>query len=240
MSVYITGDTHRNFRRLYNIPFEENDTLIILGDAGINIFGDKADYDFKKAITSKIKCNIFCIHGNHEQRAYLLPQYQLVETNYGAKAWVDPEFPKLFFADDGEYYTIENHKYFVIGGAYSVDKYYRITNNLIWFDSEQPNETIKNKVEEKLKELNYEVDFVLSHTCPFNYRPTHLFLSCIDDNSVDTSTEKWLQKIEDNLKYNRWFFGHYHGDEMITDKIRLVYKCIYQVFSDFTCYSYED
>lgn len=34
-----------------------------------------------------------------------------------------------------------------IGGAYSIDKYYRIRNGLSWFDTEQPDEAIKEYVE---------------------------------------------------------------------------------------------
>lgn len=34
--IYITGDTHREFNRLYKNKFNNGDMVIILGDAGIN------------------------------------------------------------------------------------------------------------------------------------------------------------------------------------------------------------
>ena len=43
--IYITGDTHGNFQRIKEFCQEQqtttNDYLIILGDAGINYFGDQ-------------------------------------------------------------------------------------------------------------------------------------------------------------------------------------------------------
>ena len=34
--LYITGDTHRDFSRLYSLEASSDDILIILGDSGIN------------------------------------------------------------------------------------------------------------------------------------------------------------------------------------------------------------
>lgn len=64
----------------------------------------------------------------------------------------------------------------VIGGAYSVDKYYRVSMGWNWFASEQPDEKIKSDVESALEQVHWKVDAVFSHTCPYNYMPTHLFL----------------------------------------------------------------
>ncbi len=36
--IYITGDIHRDFSRLYNLEENENDMLIVLRDAGINYY----------------------------------------------------------------------------------------------------------------------------------------------------------------------------------------------------------
>ena len=29
---------------------------------------------------------------------------------------------------------------------------------------------------------------------------------------MDKSTEEWLSKIERKLTYEKWWFGHYHGN----------------------------
>ena len=41
---------------------------------------------------------------------------------------------------DGEIYDIDDKKVMVIGGAYSVDKWYRLKMNYKWFEDEQISE----------------------------------------------------------------------------------------------------
>ena len=94
-----------------------------------------------------------------------------------------------------------------------------------WYESEQPTDEIKKIVIDKLKENNNKVDIILSHTCPYKYMPYEVFLSGIDQSTVDNSTEKFLDTIEDNTKYKRWYCGHYHT-EKIVDKIKFMYNNI--------------
>jgi 3-oxoacid CoA-transferase subunit A len=44
------------------------------------------------------------------------------------------------------------------------------------------------------------------------FEPVELFLDFIDQDRVDKSTEEWLSKIERKLTYEKWWFGHYHGN----------------------------
>ena len=148
--------------------------------------------------------------------------YQVKEYN-GGKVWVQPEYPNLVFAIDGEIYDFFGHSCIVIGGAYSVDKYYRLVRGYNWFEDEQPSDEIKEKVERMLSERDWKIDVVLSHTCPLRYEPTEVFLSMIDQSSVDKSTEQWLDTIESRLHYERWYCGHYHTDKEI-DKIRFMFQ----------------
>ena len=68
-----------------------------------------------------------------------------------------------------------------------------------------------------------DFDIVLSHTCPFKYEPTEMFLRGIDQSTVDDSTERWLDKIEDTIEYKAWFCGHWHTDKRI-DKMHFLFK----------------
>lgn len=97
-----------------------------------------------------------------------------------------------------------------IGGAYSIDKYYRIRNGLPWFETEQPDEAIKEYVEQQLDKAKWNVDIVLSHTVPIEAEPVWAFIPGLDQSAVDKSTEKWLQKIYDRLDFTEWYAGHYH------------------------------
>ena len=98
----------------------------------------------------------------------------------------------------------------VIGGAYSVDKYYRLKNGWSWFADEQPDDETKRRVEAKLDELGWKVDCVLAHTCPYRIRPIEAFLPGVDQAAVDESTELWLGDIEARLDYRKWYCGHWH------------------------------
>jgi len=53
-------------------------------------------------------------------------------------------------------------------------------------------------------------DLVLSHTCPTIYEPTDLFLSTVDQSTVDKSMERFLGQIEWELDYQLWCWGHFH------------------------------
>ena len=210
---YITGDTHREFEKVYelcgNNDTTEDDVLIILGDVGINFYCDSKDVALKNEL-SQLPITLFCIHGNHEERPFNL-DYEEKEWNEGI-VYYEEEYPNLLFAKDGEIYNIDGNKCVVIGGAYSVDKYYRLVNGIEWFEDEQPSDEIKDYVEKKLDEADWSVDFVFSHTVPYDYRPTWNFIPGLDESRVDNSTEEWLQEIENKLSYKEWFAGHFHVD----------------------------
>ena len=196
--IYLTGDTHGQFERIISFcerqQVQPESTFIILGDVGLNYYGDRRDNRGKDNLT-KIPITFFCIHGNHEMRPSEELGYQVKEY-HGGKVWVQPEYPNLVFAIDGEIYDFFGHSCIVIGGAYSVDKYYRLARGYNWFEDEQPSDEIKEKVERMLSERDWKIDVVLSHTCPLRYEPTEVFLSMIDQSSVDKSTEQWLDTIE--------------------------------------------
>ena len=147
--IYLTGDTHGQFERIISFcerqQVQPESTFIILGDVGLNYYGDRRDNRGKDNLT-KIPITFFCIHGNHEMRPSEELGYQVKEY-HGGKVWVQPEYPNLVFAIDGEIYDFFGHSCIVIGGAYSVDKYYRLARGYNWFEDEQPSDEIKEKVE---------------------------------------------------------------------------------------------
>ena len=139
------------------------------------------------------------------------------------------EYPNLLFAKDGEIFDFKIgdfiYKTIVLGGAYSVDKYYRLMRGWSWFEDEQPNQEIKDFVEEQLTLNKNQIDLVLSHTCPLKYEPIEWFLSGLDQSTVDKTTEIWLDKIENKLDYKKWYCGHYHGSKKI-DKLQFMFEDI--------------
>ena len=223
--VYITGDIHGNpefiIYRAQQLGLTEDDVLVLLGDVGANYYLNRKDTLVKEALSKYIKATILCIHGNHEARPSSIQSYHL-ETWSGGLVWKEDTYPNLLFACDGEVFDLGGVSCLVLGGAYSVDKYYRLESGYAWFADEQPSDEIKDVVAEQLKSLNNKVDVVFSHTCPFKYEPIEMFISGIDQSTVDDSTEHWLDAIEDKLDYKAWYCGHWHTDKHI-DKMHFLF-----------------
>ncbi len=223
--VFYTGDIHGNpdnivyFSHKYNLTSE--DIVVMLGDVGANYYGDRRDDRCKQAL-SKIKPTLFCIHGNHERRPHTIPSYKMKKWR-GGSVWYEEAYENMLFANDGEVFDLDGLKHLVIGGAYSVDKYYRLAKHYNWFEDEQPSEEIKAYVEHQI--AAQPIDIVLSHTCPYRYEPREAFLPMIDQTTVDDSTEKWLDTIEAKVQYMAWLCGHWHINKRI-DKIHFLFQDI--------------
>ena len=222
--IYITGDTHGNFQRIKEFCQEQqtttNDYLIILGDAGINYFGTP-DNKLKEELT-KIPITFLCVYGNHEERPENIKTYQEINLFAGIM-YQEKNYPNLLFFKDSEIYTILNKKVLVIGGAFSVNKDLMIERGYKWFKDEQPSELIKKQTLNNLKENNYQVDYILSHTCPYKYLPYEMFYVGVNQDKVDQSTEKFLDLIEELTDYHKWYCGHFHTDKVV-DKINFMFE----------------
>jgi len=220
--VYYTGDIHgRKYeivRFCKKMNLTSDDVIVILGDVGANYFGDERDDELKQAF-HRLKTTIFCIHGNHEMRPATIPSYLSKEWN-GGIVWYENAYPNILFARDGEIFTLDGIRHLVIGGAYSVDKPYRLARGYGWWEDEQPSDDTKKYVEQQI--MDHSVDVILSHTCPFKYEPLEAFLPMINQDSVDTSTEHWLDKIEETCSYKQWLCGHWHINKQI-DKMQFLY-----------------
>lgn len=225
--IFITGDKHAEFNEVFSFCYEcdtsKDDILIVLGDAGINYHANEFDKLLKESL---VECPItfFCIHGNHEERPENIKTYKTKMFHEGI-VYFEEDYPNILFAKDGEVYDFNGQKVLVIGGAYSVDKYFRLAYGHKWYESEQPSEETKKKVKEVLNKLDNKVDIILSHTCPYKYIPRETFLSGIDQSRVDNTTEYFLDEIENSTNYNRWYCGHYHTDKQI-DKMVFMFHDI--------------
>lgn len=238
MAVYITGDLHRNFGRIADFCERMNtskreDWIICLGDVGLNYYGGELDETVKRDV-SDLPIKLFCIRGNHEMRSENIPGYRKWEIDDGVVKgafWYDPEYPNQYFAIDGELYGISNKMALVCGGAYSVDKFYRLEHGWRWFDDEQPNDFEKNVMKSfavGLRVNNTAIDLVLTHTCPTRFIPTELFLPGIDQSKVDRSTEDSFDEVYDLLPDPKphWYFGHYHGNKYADEHTMLFEEII--------------
>lgn len=226
MNYYITGDVHGQlnefFLRIKEISYNINNGIIILGDSGFNWYGDKRDIITKTKI-NQLGCKFFIIRGNHDKPPFELKNISKVyNENIKNFVYYENEFPNIYYLIDGFTYYFNNYKCLVLGGAYSVDKEWRLSQGWIWFEHEQI--PIEERKEIFAANREEDFDFVLSHTCPFSFQPTDLFLGFIDQTKVDNSMELWLEDIKNNINWKHWLFAHYHADRIEKPCVELFYR----------------
>lgn len=226
-----TGDTHGTFKRFYPSVFTVEDpkstAIIILGDAGVNYYLNRRDVELKSA-ARRFAFRFYLVRGNHEARPQDIEGMELIyDEDVRGNVYYEPDYPNIRYFLDGGFYNIGGKNTLVIGGAYSVDKMYRLTRGWSWFANEQLDADerahITDCVKDYLADGNH-LDLVLTHTAPIKFEPTEMFLDFIDQDYVDKSMETWLQTIYDLIPKDCFFlFGHYHGDLIMGDNIAMLY-----------------
>lgn len=206
--ILILGDTHGNFRYLnYIIENERPDLIFICGDfgfwrkdtfkAGTGMFHDDIiPYETK----------IYFCDGNHENHAEL---YELVKKH----GWKNPiEIREnIFYCPRGSSLTLEDgRKVLFFGGAKSTDREMRLAY-FDWF----PEEMISTAEFNRIKDTD-KYDIIISHTCPailvnrmlYNIGASTVFYN--RDSCCDA-----LQSIYEIVKPSKWFFGHWHTNDIM-------------------------
>ena len=231
MRWFITGDTHGNFERIYNwiekMDFNNIDiNIIIAGDAGACWRKDKKDLNqIIQLHESNYNFHIWFIDGNHENfdilKTYEPDEYGIVHLS--PHIHYLPRGTNLFIQTENGIKSI-----LCCGGADSVDKFYRIPN-LTWWADEAITQADIDKCLEYKKNID-TVDYVITHCCPYSVfikNSVYLItLSGINQAKVDHTSELLLDKLALDIKYKKWFFGHYHVDKQLDDK----YTCIFNDF----------
>lgn len=244
-NIYITGDTHGSFERIEDFCniFEttKKDVMIILGDAGVNYFLDKRDEKLKRKL-EKMQITFMLVKGNHEARPGCgwndedaNHDYLIDCPEYAGRFMMELEYPSILYMIDGETYTfnVRNRqlKALVIGGAYSIDKEWRLemydlgNHNYRWFADEQLSDEEMSRILYNIHDKKF--DYVFSHTCPSSDEP-YLKSSLFNQGKPDKRTENFLEKVKNSIEYEGWYCGHWHIDETF-DKTNFMYNKIAQL-----------
>ena len=225
----IKGDCHGDFEWMTNIqdydPFTT--AIVILGDVGFNYYLNNKDVKLKEEVNAR-GYRIYCVRGNHEARPQDIEHMiQIYDPNVDGEIYMEEAYPNIRYFFDFGIYTLNHYKCAVIGGAYSVDKYWRLQKAGVidkkdpnwfnpkktgWFYNEQLSQEEMDAATAYFKDQT--VDFIFSHTCPFSWEPTDLFLAAINQKNVDNSMEIWLDEIKDTFNWFIWCFGHFHADRL--------------------------
>jgi len=154
----------------------------------------------------------------------LLTQYPIIE-KFGGK--VGQISKSIFHLKRGEIYSLGTKNIFAFGGAKSIDVEYRI-KDISWWEKEIPSLKEKEYGLQNLKNFNYDIDIVISHTCP-----AHVFDYVVNNKKKVTEVEEYLEKVMlllENYKIDyQWYFGHFHRDVTVNNKFNCLYKSILKV-----------
>ncbi len=222
MSIYITGDTHcpididKLKSKNFTYKTTKDDYLIICGDVGIVWYGrDKEDEYWQKWLQSKPWTTLF-VDGNHENHAKL--DAMPVEEWHGGKVhFIKPNVIHLM---RGQSYDIEGKSFFTFGGAESHDKWCR-TEDKSWWARELPSQSEIDEAMDNLDKISWNVDCVISHCAGFTTE--RAIRKYYGGRNILTN---FLDMLQQNLEYQKWFFGHYHTDRNVDDKRRAIYNDI--------------
>ena len=221
--IYVTGDTHGNFRRFQPEYFPEqagmtkNDVVIIAGDFGGVWFGDSRD-DETLDWLERLPFTLAFVCGNHENYD-ALERYPVAEWHGGKVHRVRPHVLHLM---RGQIFELESYRFFTMGGAKSHDTNHRI-NHISWWRQELPSDEEYSEALQNLERYNWQVDYIITHCAP-----TSIALMGSRHNEADRLTD-FLQEVRERAKYYYWLFGHYHDNKAVDEKHILLWEQIVQI-----------
>ncbi len=222
--IYITGDTHGDLNRFRYMKTEDGrepqqgDYLIICGDFGF-LFRPRGHHFFAQQEQNlrdfeNLPYTVLFVDGNHEN-------FDLIE-EYPVENWCGGKVHRLaenvLHLMRGQVFTIEGSKLFTMGGAYSIDKYMREEGESWWArelpDQEEYAEAVKN-----LEAAGKQVDIIITHTAPREIvrRMRH------EPDCHDIELTGFLEWVMYETTFKKWYFGHWHTDGDVTDRVRAVY-----------------
>jgi len=220
--IYITGDTHRTYDISKLMPdsfpqqnkMTKSDYLIILGDFGCIWNGNKSDQHCLDFYESQNYTTLF-IEGNHENHP-LINKYPFLDWNGGKVHQISNS---VFHLCRGQVFNIDSKTFFTMGGACSIDKNVRI-DGITWWKQEVPSTKEINEANKNLERYDYKIDYVLTHAAPSG------IVKIINPEYKIDKVEKTLNTFANKIIFKKWYFGHYHIDQMINNKYHAVYNDI--------------
>ena len=253
--IYITGDTHADFRRFSRKIFPEQeemtkeDYVIVLGDfGGVWYAADDAGHQKAERYTldelDRRSFTTLFIPGNHENYARLMSdEFQTADWHGGKVKQIRPSVRMLM---RGEMYEIDGARFFAFGGARSHD----ISDGLL--DGDDPDWKKKAKELSRQGLYRYRVKGIswwpqelptqdemrhgLATLERYGWKTDFVLTHCapsstqtllgIHENDCLTG---YLEEIRCRLDYKKWFFGHYHGNKYVNTQDILVYEQIIRI-----------
>jgi len=221
--IYVTGDIHSEPDRFNTENFPEqkemtrDDYVIICGDFGLVWSEDresKRETWWLDWLENKTYTTLF-VDGNHENftRLNSLP----IEEWHGGRVHKIREH--VIHLMRGEMFDLDGKMIFTFGGARSHDRENRI-EHISWWEQEMPTSAEMERAIEALDKCGWEVDYVITHCAPKSVQK--MVCSWYENDSLVS----FLERVRTDLKFKRWYFGHYHIDRTFGEQFEALYNRI--------------
>lgn len=208
MRIFILSDLHAAIADVLGTErfplgayLTKDDYLILLGDLELHLF----NYAGLKFLES-CPWTTLVLDGNHDN----LPDFfgAPLEEKFGGHVGVF--YDNIFYLRRGEVYTIFGKKFFTMGGALSIDRNTRM-EGMSWWEEEVPTEDDYRHAEHCLDYSDWEVDYVLTHTCPLSAIDLFGFPVHPNEKYYDKTWDRF-EVLLHKMKVREWYFGHWHRD----------------------------
>ena len=243
--IYITGDTHGDFRRFNRGNFPEqadmckDDKVIICGDFGF--WHKTAESEYWLDWLDNKPFTTLWLDGNHENYDRL--NTISVEDWNGGK--VQKIRPSIFHLMRGQVYNIDGRRVFTMGGAASHDiedgifeasdprlkqkisrlkkrgKVHFRVNHQSWWEEEMPCEEEYTEAKKNLAAHDNKVDYIFSHCAP-----TWIVTLLGNGEYTPERLTDFFDWVSKNVEYKEWYFGHYHDNLKIGKNHFLLFQMI--------------
>jgi len=218
--IFITGDVHGEvMSRLSNKNFpiakelNREDLVFITGDFG-SIWNAAEDQREKHILNwlNDCKFTTMIIGGNHENwdRLRDLPLVEKFGVVLGEIR------PNVFFVPNGTLIEYAGKRIFCMGGAMSTDQHHR-TEGVSWWAGEIPTYEEMDFGTKNLERVGYKVDLILSHTMPIRNITMFCMANGFNHERVTDPTANYLSFIAEHAKFDQWFCGHFHENQVYED-----------------------
>ena len=209
--LYFTGDTHGEKGRFSEekMPSEskwtKEDVIFVCGDFGYIMYDDDGERAYLDELAKKPYTICFC-DGNHENFTAL--------NSYPVEIWNGGKIhrirPNIIHLMRGQIFNIQGKKIFSMGGAYSSDKALKRGQGLHWSE-ELPNNEEYQEAINNLKNVDFQVDYIISHTAPKE------IIHCMGKipDMHDAELTGFLEWVMYETKFKAWYFGHWHMDKTV-------------------------
>jgi predicted phosphodiesterase len=198
--LYCLGDIHGDYHHLMHVA----DAAKEAGAEAVIQLGDFGWYsnNVRFFITNTPAVPVYALDGNHEDHR-MLPM--------DATGPVEM-FPNLFFIPRGTIFTLDGRRIACLGGAASVDKAYRLRQNIHW----SPDEDITAEQEQRLFTLEIP-DIFLTHVPPQSVIQRHFDPMALRFFGLSPSWRDPNADIVERL-WNKWnnpmiYSGHMHASK---------------------------